>query len=160
MRDYHFDSSPTEFRDALHLRYGRHLKNVPAKCDGCGGAVTLQHLLDCKHGGLIIQRHNEIKDSLGDIYICALTFPEVVKEPVVREADESTGVSALVADLGIRGVWQPQTTALVDIRVVDTDAPSYGNRPVINILHSAEEEKKRKYASASEDRQASFHPLW
>ena len=34
----------------------------------------------------MIQRHNEIRDSLGDV--CAMVFPEVVREPVVREADE------------------------------------------------------------------------
>ena len=31
----------------------------------------------------------------------------------------------LVADLGVRGVWQPLSEALFDIRVVDTDAQSY-----------------------------------
>ena len=39
-----------------------------------------------------------------------------MREPVVREADEIRGVSALVADLGVRGVWQPQTEALFDVR--------------------------------------------
>ena len=31
----------------------------------------------------------------------------------------------LVADLGVRGVWQPLSEALFDIRVVVTDAQSY-----------------------------------
>ena len=35
--------------------------------------------------------------------------------------------TALVADLGVRGVWQPQTMALLDIRIVDTDASSHIN---------------------------------
>ena len=29
----------------------------------------------------------------------------------MREADEARGITALVADLGVRGVWQPQTVA-------------------------------------------------
>ena len=41
-------------------------------------------------------------------------------EPVVREADEARGISAFITDLGVRGVWQPQTEALFDIGVIDT----------------------------------------
>ena len=48
-------------------------------------------------------------------------------EPVEREADEARGISALVADLGVRGVWQPQTEVLFDIPVTDTDAVIYSS---------------------------------
>ena len=37
---------------------------------------------------------------------------EVVRELVVREPDMTNDTPALVADLGIRGMWQPQTMAL------------------------------------------------
>ena len=43
----------------------------------------------------------------------------------------------------MRGVWQPQTEALFDIRVTDTDAQSYAHRTVNAVLTAAE--KKRKY---------------
>ena len=39
--------------------------------------------------------------------------------------DGSAGVDTLIADLCVREVWEPQTKALFDIRVVDTDARSY-----------------------------------
>jgi len=39
-----------------------------------------------------------------------------------------------------RGVWQPQTEALFDIRVVDTDARSYCGRTPTAVLCSAEVE--------------------
>ena len=29
----------------------------------------------------------------------------------------------LITDLSIRGVWQPQTVSLFDVRVTDIDAP-------------------------------------
>ena len=51
-------------------------------------------------------------------------------------------LSALVADLGVRGVWLPQVEAIFDIRVVDTDAPSYDNRSPSEVLKTAEREKK------------------
>ena len=57
---------------------------------------------------------------------------------------------ALIADLGVRGVWQPQTEALFDIRVVDTDTQSYTERSVEAVLSSAEQAKKTKYTQAAE----------
>ena len=47
---------------------------------------------------------------------------KVRREPVIQEATEENDREALVADLGMRGVWQPQAEALLDIRVTDTDA--------------------------------------
>ena len=44
-----------------------------------------------------------------------------------------------MADLSVRGVWQPQTEALF---VVDTDAQSYASRSVNAVLASAERQKK------------------
>ena len=65
----------------------------------------------------------------------------------------------LIADLSIQGVWQPQTAALLDVRVIDTDAQSYASRTVDAVLCSAEQEKERKYLAAVEERCASFTPF-
>ena len=59
----------------------------------------------------------------------------------------------------MRGLWQPQTSALFDVRVVDTDAQSYSGRPVQQVIRSAEEEKKLKYVEAVEERRGSFVPF-
>ena len=67
--------------------------------------------------------------------------------------------SALKADLAVRGVWQPQCDALFDIRVVNTDAPSYRSRAPTDVLRSAESDKKKKYLQACQDRRAAFTPL-
>ena len=77
----------------------------------------------------------------------------------MHEADDSLSIAALVADLRVRGVWQPQAEALFDICVVDTDAQSYAHRTVDNVLISAEKEKKKKYNEAAEARHASFSPF-
>ena len=153
----HFDLSPLEFRDALALRYGRSLVRMPPLCDGCGGESSVQHALDCRKGGLVIRRHNEIRDSLGDF--CNLAFGNAMREPVVSEVDGSGQGITLVADLGVRGVWQPQVDSLIDVRVVDTDAPSHINRPGKAVLATSEIEKKRKYSGAAEMRRATFTPF-
>ena len=74
----------------------------------------------------------------------------------MREADDARRIPALVADLGVRGVWQPQSEALLDVCVIDTDAQSYDQRAVKAVLATAEREKKRKYAQATQERHASF----
>ena len=153
---HHFDLSPTEFRNALALRYCPPPLRMPAHCDGCGATFNLEHALDCKKGDLVIQRHNEVRNALGDI--ASLAYREVTKEPVVREPDETRNLPALVADLGVRGVWQPQTEALFDIRVIDSDAQSHVQCSVNAVLASAEGEKG-KYSESAMSRLASFSPF-
>ena len=46
-------------------------------------------------------------DSLGDI--ATLVYTKIIREPVVRETDHSSGDTALIADLSIRGVWLAPT---------------------------------------------------
>ena len=72
---FNFDLSPQEFRDALALRYRKPLLNVPDFCDGCGSTFDLAHALDCRKGGLVIQRHNEVRDAFGDL--SALVWSQV-----------------------------------------------------------------------------------
>ena len=117
---HHFDLSTTKFSDTLALCHHQPSVRMPAHCDGCGATFSLEHALDCKKGGLVTQRHNEVRDALGDI--ASLAYREVTKEPVVKEPDKTRNLPALGADLGVRGVWQPQTEALFDIHVTDTDA--------------------------------------
>ena len=59
--------------------------------------------------------------------------------------DDSTS-ETLIADLRVRGVWELQVDAIFDVRVVDTDAPSYCSHSPHAVLWSAEVEKKRKYS--------------
>ena len=97
----------------------------------------------------------EVRDAFGDL--ASLVWSPVVKEPVVN--DGSAGADTLIADLCIRGVWEAQTEALFDIRVIDTDARSYCTRSPKDVLGTAEGEKKRKYLQACQDRHATFTPL-
>ena len=65
---HHYDLSTSKFQDALALRYKKPLLQIPGKCDGCGSPFDLSHALSCCKGGLVIQRHNEIRDTFnGDL---------------------------------------------------------------------------------------------
>ena len=148
----HFDLSPNEFRDALSIRYQREPIYMPQRCDGCGkNEFNLDHALCCKTGGLITRRHNEIRDLLGEM--CQKSWGNVVKEPIISEEEP-----CLRGDLAVRGVWEAQREALFDIRIVDTDAPSYVSRSVMSVLMNAEEEKKKKYINR-EQRHSTLTPL-
>jgi hypothetical protein len=37
------------------------------QCDGCQQKFSVRHALECKRGGLVISRHNEIWDELSDL---------------------------------------------------------------------------------------------
>lgn len=156
LQKQHFDLSPCEFRDALAIRYKRKPVEMPSACDGCGCSnFSLEHALSCKTGGLITRRHNEVRDVFGELMTTA--WGNCIKEPIITEADGTS--PGLRGDLACRGVWEPQRVALFDVRVIDTDAPSYVSRPVSNVLTSAEQEKQRKYLEACEQRHATFTPL-
>ena len=100
-----FDPSAVEFQDAIAMKYCGPLLRMPSRYDGCGAWFSLGHTLDCKNGRLVTrlvtQRHNEVGDALGNI--AALAYKEVVRESLVREADENNGIPALVVDPGSEG---------------------------------------------------------
>jgi hypothetical protein len=56
----------------------------PTRFVGCGAPFTLQHALGCKCGGLVIFRHNEIKDELVHMSAKAFTPSAVRDEPLIR----------------------------------------------------------------------------
>ena len=88
----------------LCVTYHKYFVGMPEKCDRCGDLLHSVMLWTVGRWGLVTQRHN-----------------------IVRESDDKNDLTALVAELGVSGVWQPQTMALLDIRVVDTDDPSHIN---------------------------------
>ena len=75
--------SAAEFQEGLHLRYGLPILNLPKTCDGCLKPFTLEHALQCKVGGLITQRHDEVAHQLGELCAQALKPSAVHAEPII-----------------------------------------------------------------------------
>jgi hypothetical protein len=155
------------------MRYGITPSDLPAQCDGCDARFTLQHALGCKKGGLVIFRHNEMRDELIHLAGKAFTPSAIRDEPLIRgRAAENTktcpdncaSANKPVkeddrGDILIRGFWARGTECIVDVRVTDTDAPSYRTRLPASVLKSQEKEKKRKYLEACLEERRHFTPF-
>ena len=85
--------------------------------------MSMEDILDYKGGGLVIQRHNKVRDTLGDS--ATMAYRGVLRELIVKEAGLDGNVLMLIADLGVCGLWQPWTEASFDVCIIDTDAKSY-----------------------------------
>lgn len=75
------DLSAEEFRDNLRLRYNLKHVDMPANCDGCGKTMTVEHALQCKVGGLVHVRHNDVADEFRHLCGCAFSFGKVERKP-------------------------------------------------------------------------------
>lgn len=52
-----------EFRDSLRLRYNLPLQDLPSTC-ACGEPSNVSHVLSCKKGGFVTQRHDGLRNLL------------------------------------------------------------------------------------------------
>ena len=178
--------SAQEWHDNLLLRYGLTPPQLPATCDGCGRASSVIHALNCGCGGLIHLRHNELRDEL--ISIASESFPKsaITREPQLSATAAPTLPTAhpihaalpvapdppqqppvpvaatpahLRGDLGIRGLNELGTTAIIDVRVVNLDSPSLITRAAPSVIQSTEDTKISKYQPICQSRRESFHPF-
>ncbi len=162
-----------EFRDALLLRLALSPRDLESHCDGCGAKFSVRHGLACKHGGLVISRHNEIRDELSDLASKAFTPSAVRDEPKIhlsRPAEKKTTLaqpnpsvmkppSDDRGDLLIRGLWIRGTDCIIDVRVTDTDARSNLSKDPHKVLEAHEREKKKKYLAACRQQRRDFTPF-
>jgi len=61
LEDQGFTLNKGEFRDALAIRYNAPLRGLPSRCP-CGQPFDMNHAMNCKRGGLVTIRHNNIRD--------------------------------------------------------------------------------------------------
>ena len=180
--------SKGEFRDGLSLRYGLEIKDLPKKCDGCNAKFSVNHALSCKKGGLVVNRHNEVKDEVA--YLAALaTSPGKVRDKpnihISRTSSEANlpghastkGTSPSPSynnnsntntdeqqrffergDILIHGLFEKQTSCILDVRVTDSDCPSNLLASPEKVLARHEREKKKKYLEACLEERRHFSP--
>ena len=161
------DLSAEEFRDGVRLRLGLPPTSLPPRCDGCGERFTTEHAMSCRKGGLIIHRHNDLVATWGQLCGQAHTPSTVSDEPLIQTSQDVQAAGAnrteptpeLRGDIAVHGFWTRGTTAIFDVRVTDTDAPSHRNTPPEKVLQRHEKEKKAKYGALCIARRRTFTPL-
>jgi hypothetical protein len=162
------DLSADEFRDSLRLRLGLIPTSLPARCDGCRQMFSVAHAMSCKKGGLVLLRHNDVKAEWLHLCATALSPSAVSDEPLIhsgRGRQTTTGAASteiepeLRGDVSAHGFWTRGTTAIFDVRITDTDAPSQRGMDPERVLAKHEEEKKAKYLEPSLQRRRQFTPL-
>jgi hypothetical protein len=86
--------SAQDFRDSLLLRYSRSPADLPSHCDDCGQKFTVRHALECKKGGLVISRLNEIREELSDPASKAI-IPSAVRDvPLIHNSRTTVEMTA------------------------------------------------------------------
>lgn len=149
LKDQKLDLNKEQFTDALNLRYNQRLRNLPTHCP-CGESFNVQHALNCKKGGFIAQRH----DNLRDLFTCLLSkvCKDVEAEPHLlpltgETLTNRTGNTSDEARLDVKagGFWQRSQTAFFDIRVTHVNSSSQAQKSTQKIFKSHEDSKKREY---------------
>ena len=123
--------------------------------------------MSCRKGGLILHRHNDLVATWGQLCGQAQTPSTVSDEPLIQTSQDVQAAGAnrteptpeLRGDIAVHGFWTRGTTAIFDVRVTDTDAPSHRNTPPEKVLQRHEKEKKAKYGALCIARRRTFTPL-
>ena len=131
------------------MRYNFPLSGLKSFCE-CGSPFSVTHALDCKKGGFVAQRHDNLRDLLTHLLskVCKPVEAEPHLLPVTNEelalrtanqADEAR------LDIKAHGFWQWGQTAFFDLRVTHVNSSSQRNKSTSNIFKSHEMAKKREY---------------
>lgn len=86
MSDMDFTLNKREFRDAVKLSYDWPIPECPSICV-CGANFSVDHAMVCKRGGIVIQRHNELRDLEAELFemVCSDVQIEPSLQPVTEE---------------------------------------------------------------------------
>ena len=142
-----FTLTKGEFRDAIAMRYAKDIRGLPSKCP-CGQTFDLNHALNCKRGGFVIMRHNNIRDFEANLLrkICADVETEPPLQPLDGEIVNGLTGDESRPDVRARGVWRPGQNAFFDIRVTNTNSDSQSHlNPAKIFQKNQQERKKRQY---------------
>ena len=148
-REQNFYMNRDEFRDALCLRYGWHLKGMAQSCE-CGAANYIDRALICKLGGFVIMRHNAVRDVEAD-FLRNLS-KDVSVEPGLIQLTGNKELAGGInlednarLDISCRGFWAPLQKMFLGVRFTHLNAPINRNRKLMALLNTHENRKKVEY---------------
>ena len=152
------------FRDAVRIRYGWALENVPSNCV-CGAPFTTDHAMTCSTGGFPTLRHNEVRDLTANLLdeVCSDVAIEPSLQPLSGETLPRSTNREDGARLNIRArnFWgTAQQVAFFDVRIFHPNAASYRSSSVSSLYRQHEKSKRQEYeARVREVERGCFTPL-
>ena len=127
-----------------------HSTDNPSVCVR-GSMFTVDHEMICQRGGLVIKRHNEIRNLQAELLdmVCYNVQVEPALQPITGEelARGTNQAPDARLDVHCRGFWERQKAVFFDIRVCHPNRDSYRDLSPKQIYRIHENEKKRKYNS-------------
>ena len=123
------------------------IPGTPAFC-ACGVKNSPDHTLNCKLGGYVVMRHNNLRD-----YEATL-FREVCRDVKVEPDLLPLGASGTTSrnkankarpDVSAIGIWSPMERTFLDVRVTNPNSASYLDKSIDQIYEVDEKEKKQMY---------------
>jgi hypothetical protein len=123
--------------------------------------------MSCRKGGLILQRHNDLVTTWGQLCGQALSPSTVSDEPLIQPSRDllMEGTTRTIpspelrGDLAVHGFWTKGQTAIFDVRITDTDQPTNRHSAPSKVLLRHEKEKKKKYGDLCIAKRQTFTPL-
>ena len=139
--------SKSDCRDLIRLRYLLPLENMSLTCV-CGKDYTMTPALTCATAGLMIKRHNDVRDYPAHLLIEVCADVSIENHLVQVTQDETTSTNredAARLDIAARCFWRPTQRAFFDIRVFKSNAQSNFSRKIEKTLSHRERDKAPLY---------------
>ena len=115
----------------------------------CGHPFSVDHALNCKIGGFIHQRHDDIRDFFAKLLseVCQDVRVEPPLQPLTGERlqDRANSSDDARLDVSARSFWQRGQIAFFDVRVFNPFAKCHLSQKLENTFINNEREKKRAY---------------
>jgi hypothetical protein len=154
-----------EFVDAMYIRYGWNISNLPTNCV-CGSGFGVQHALDCAIGGYRTIQHNEVRDLFATMMKEA-GLKAVEVEPLLQplsgenfERKSANSEEEARSDIKCTNLWKKMRTAWFDVKIVSPYSNSYKHLSTKQLYRQAEQAKMREYGERIRNvEHGDFNPL-
>ena len=145
LKEYGFNLNKQQFWDAISIRYGWPLSNLPTTC-ACDSKYDFQHGMSFKKGGLVSICHKHVANMLREV----CNDVEVEAKLILLTGEQLQYRSAIAGDearldIRARSFWVRGQEAFLDIRVFDPNAKRYPIATLPWCHEINEKEKKHNY---------------
>ena len=118
LEEHEFTLNKGEFRDPIAIRYNKALLGLSSQCH-FGQKHDVTPALNCKKGGFVTIRHNDIRDFEANLLskICSDVELEPALQPITDENTRGLTGDESRPDIRVRGFWRKGQNAYFEIRV-------------------------------------------